>query len=131
AADVGIVRQFGAHVAVALVNAQLYERSRRDADAFEMLAEIGRYVGSILDIDELLTRIAQLTKQLIDYRTLGIFLLNDERELEIQIAVKYGETVHIPRIGLGEGLVGSAALHKEPVLVRDVSQDPRYIKVVE
>jgi len=131
AADIAIVRQFGAHVAIALANAKLYERSRRDADAFETLAEIGRDVGSILEVDELLTRIAQLTKQLIDYRTLGIFLLNDERQLEIQVAVKYGETVHIPRIGLGEGLVGYAALHKEPVLVPDVSQDPRYIKVVE
>ena len=129
--DVSIVRQFGAHVAVALVNARLYERSRLDAEAFETLAEIGRDVASILDVDQLLTRIAQLTKKLIEYRTFGLFLLNDENELEIKVAVKYGETVHIPRIGLGEGLVGYAALHKEPVLVSDVSQDPRYIKVVE
>jgi phosphoserine phosphatase RsbU/P len=40
--DVAIARQFGAHVAVALANARLFERSRRDADAFETLAEIGR-----------------------------------------------------------------------------------------
>lgn len=129
--DVSILRQFGAHVAVAVVNAQLYERSRLDADAFETLAEIGRDVASILDVDDLLSRIAQLTKRLIDYRTLGIFLLTEDSELEIRIAVKYGETVHIPRIALGEGLVGYAALHKEPVLVTDVSQDPRYIKVVD
>ena len=32
---------------------------------------------------------------------------------------------------LGSGLVGYAALHKEPVLVPDVSADPRYIKVVD
>ena len=32
---------------------------------------------------------------------------------------------------LGEGLVGYAALHREPVLVDDVTQDPRYIKAVE
>jgi sigma-B regulation protein RsbU (phosphoserine phosphatase) len=129
--DVAIVRQFGAHVAVALVNARLYERSRLDADAFETLAEIGRDVASILDVDELLTRIAQLTTRLIEYRTFGLFLLNDNSELEIKVAVKYGEQVEIPRIALGEGLVGYAALHKEPVLVSDVSQDPRYIKVVE
>lgn len=129
--DVSIVRQFAVHVAVALVNARLYERSRRDADAFETLAEIGRDVASILDIDELLARIAQLTKGLIEYRTFGLFLLNTESELEIKVAVKYGEHVEIPRIRLGEGLVGYAALHKEPVLVPDVSQDPRYIKLVE
>ena len=34
-------------------------------------------------------------------------------------------------MGLGEGLVGYAALHKEAVYVPDVSQDPRYIKVVD
>ena len=131
ARDVAIVSQFGAHVAVALVNARLYERSRLDAEAFETLAEIGRDVASILDLDELLTRVAQLTKRLIDYRTFGLFLLNEQSELEIKVAVKYGEKVEVPRIGLGEGLVGYAALHKEPVLVPDVSQDPRYIKLVE
>jgi sigma-B regulation protein RsbU (phosphoserine phosphatase) len=129
--DVSIIRQFGAHVAVALENAQLYERSRLDAEAFETLAEIGRDVASILDLDELLTHVGQLTKRLIEYRTFGLFLLTDDNELEIKVAVKYGETVHIPRIALGEGLVGYAALHREPVYVPDVSQDPRYIKVVD
>ena len=36
----------------------------------------------------------------------------------------------MPRVPLGEGLVGYAALHREPVLVSDVSQDPRYINAV-
>jgi sigma-B regulation protein RsbU (phosphoserine phosphatase) len=128
--DVDIVRQFGAHVAVALVNARLFERSRRDADAFETLAEIGREVASVLDLDELFARIAQLTKRVIDYRTFGILLLNEDEELEMKLAVQYGEKVEVPRVRLGEGLVGYAALHKEPVLVADVSQDPRYIMVV-
>ncbi len=128
--DVSIVRQFAAHVAVALVNARLFERSRRDAEAFETLAEIARDVTAVLDLDELFARIAQLAKRLIDYRTLGILLLNDSGELEMQLAVQYGEKVQVPRVRLGEGLVGYAALHKEPVLVSDVSQDPRYIKLV-
>ena len=129
--DVAIVRQFGAHVAVALVNARLFDRSRRDAEAFETLAEIGREVASVLDLDELFSRIAQLTKRVIDYRTFGILLLNEERgELEMKLAVQYGEKVEVPRVPLGEGLVGYAALHREAVLVSDVSQDPRYIKLV-
>ena len=127
---VEIVRQFAAHVAVALVNARLYERSRRDAEAFETLAEIGREVGSVLELDELFIRIAQLAKRVIDYRTFGIMLLNDAGELEMKLAVQYGEKVEVPRVRLGEGLVGYAALHREAVLVSDVSQDPRYIRVV-
>ena len=128
--DVAIATQFAAHVAVALVNARLYERSRLDADAFETLAEIGREVAAVLDLDELFTRIAQLAKRVIDYRTLGILLLNEQGELEMKHAVHYGEMVQVPRVRLGEGLVGYAALHREAVLVADVSQDPRYIALV-
>jgi phosphoserine phosphatase RsbU/P len=130
ATDVAIVRQFGVHVAVALANARLFVRERQDAEAFETLAEIGRDVASVLDLDELFTRIAQLTKRVIDYRTFGILLLNADGELEMKLAVQYGEKVAVPRVRLGEGLVGYAALHKEPVLVGDVSRDPRYINVV-
>jgi phosphoserine phosphatase RsbU/P len=128
--DVALLRQFGAHVAVALVNARLFERSRSDAEAFEMLAETGRDVAAILELDELFARIAQLMRRVIDYRTFGILLLSDEGVLEMQFAVQYGEKVEVPRVRLGEGLVGYAALHKEAVLVPDVSQDPRYIPLV-
>jgi phosphoserine phosphatase RsbU/P len=128
--DVAILRQFAAHVAIALVNARLFEQSRHDADAFETLAEISNEVASVLDLDQLLGRIAQLTKRVIDYRTFGILLLNDANELEIKLAVHFGEKRDLPRVKLGEGLVGYAALHREPVLVSDVAQDPRYIRVV-
>jgi phosphoserine phosphatase RsbU/P len=128
--DVAILRQFAAHVAIAIVNARLFERSRLDAQAFETLAEIGRDVASVLDLDELFARIAQLARRVIDYRTFGILLLNDAGELEIKLAVHYGEKLDVPRVRLGEGLVGYAALHREPVMVSDVSQDPRYIRVV-
>ena len=130
--DVAILRQFAAHVATALVNAELFKQQRSDAQAFETLAEIGRDMGQLLDLDELLARIAQLVTRVVDYRTFGILLLNeDTNELEISTAVKYGSRVDLPRVRMGEGLVGYAALHREAVLVPDVSADPRYIKVVD
>src|SRR5262245_12628184 len=130
--DATILRQFAAHVATALVNARLFEQEKLDAQAFETLSEIGRDVAAVLDLDELLSRIAQLTRRVVDFRTFGILLLNDQtKELEIKVAVQFGEKVVIPKVPLGEGLVGYVALHKEPLLVPDVSKDPRYIKVVE
>jgi sigma-B regulation protein RsbU (phosphoserine phosphatase) len=131
ASDVALLRQFGAHVATALMNARLFERLHSDAEAFETLAEIGRDVAAVLDLDRLFARIAQLARRVIDYRTFGILLVNEERgELEMKFAVQYGEKVEVPRVRLGEGLVGYAALHREPVLVPDVSNDPRYISIV-
>ncbi len=129
-ADLAILRQFGAHVAVAIANARLFEREHEDAQTFELLAEIGRDVTAILDLDELLARIAHLVRRIIDYRTFGILLLNEATgELEMKVAVKYGGAADtIPRFKLGEGLVGYAALHKQSVLVPDTSVDRRYLR---
>jgi serine phosphatase RsbU (regulator of sigma subunit) len=130
--DVAIVRQFGAHVATALVNARLFAQQRQDAQAFETLAEIGREVAAVLDLGALLWRIVHLGRRLVDYRTFGILLLNERtQELEMKAGDQYGEKVELPTVRLGEGLVGYAALHREAVLVPDVFKDPRYIKVVE
>ncbi len=130
--DEAILRQFGAHVAVAIENARLFEQAREYTSTLETLAEIAREFGAILNLDELLRRIVSLTRRLIDYRTFGILLLNEEAgELEMKVAVRYGDGAVSPRVKLGTGLVGYAALHKETVLVPDVSMDPRYIKAVD
>jgi phosphoserine phosphatase RsbU/P len=130
--DEALLRQFAAHVAVALENARLFRAERHYTETLETLSEIGREMSSILDLDVLLTRIASLTKRIIDYRTFGILLLNESTNmLEMKLAVRYGEENAAKSIKLGEGLVGWAALHKEPLLVSDVSKDPRYINLVE
>ena len=130
--DLALLRQFGAHVAVAIENARLFESERHYVETLETLAEIGREMSSILDLDALLTRIASLTKRLVDYRTFGILLVNETTgELDMKLAVRYGKGAESKHVKLGEGLVGWAALHKEPVLVPDVSQDPRYVNFVD
>ncbi len=103
-----------------------------DREILLTLAEIGRDVAAVRDLDDLLAHIASLVRRLVDYRTFGILLLNEStQELEIKVAVQYGERVALPNVRLGEGLVGYAALHGEPVLAADVSKDPRYIRVVD
>jgi sigma-B regulation protein RsbU (phosphoserine phosphatase) len=130
--DEALLRQFAAHVAVAIENARLFESERNYVSTLETLAEIGREMSSILDLDALLTRIANLTKRLVDYRTFGILLLNEETQvLEMKLAVRYGTGAEAKHMKLGEGLVGWAALHKEPVLVTDVSTDSRYVNLVD
>ena len=129
--DEALLRQFAAHVAVAIENARLFKAERQYVDTLETLAEIGQEMSSILDLDVLLTRIASLTKRLIDYRTFGILLLEEAtQELDMKMAVRYGDEATSKRVKLGQGLVGWSALHKQPVLVPDVSKDPRYINLV-
>src|SRR5690606_17644051 len=120
-----------AHVAQAIVNARLFASEREYAHTLETMAELGHEMTSILDLEELLTRLGHLVKRLIAYDTFGIALLNDASQmLEMKIAISYGELKEVQPIRMGEGLVGWAAEHKEVVLVPDVTADPRYVNAV-
>jgi phosphoserine phosphatase RsbU/P len=130
--EVETLRIFGAAVASAVENATLFESERRYAETIETLAEIGREFAGILDLDELLKRIAHRVKRLIGYRTFGVLLVNEETgEIRMRHGVRYDDRVPAKVLKIGEGLVGHAVLHKTVVVVDDVSKDPRYIKVVE
>src|SRR5258706_8149115 len=95
--DEMVLRQFGAHVAVAIENARLFERERQYTSTLETLSEIAREFAAILQLDELLTRIATLTRRIIDYRTFGILLLNESTDgLEMKLAWRYGGQVSLP-----------------------------------
>ena len=132
ARDEEILAQFGVPVAQALANARLFEQERQHAQTLETLTEIAREVAAILDLDELLSRIAILAKRVVDYRTFGILLVNEAtQQVEPKVALQYGEKTSMLNIKIGEGLVGYSVLHKETVLVDDVSKDPRYIAVLD
>jgi sigma-B regulation protein RsbU (phosphoserine phosphatase) len=130
--DEWILRQFGVHVAQAIATARLFESEREYVETLETLAEIGHEMSAILNPDELLTRLAHLIKRVIDYRIFAIALLDEDTQtLELKVAIKFGDDARaLQPIKLGEGLVGYAALHKEVVLVPDVTKDPRYIDAV-
>jgi phosphoserine phosphatase RsbU/P len=116
-------------LAGAMENAQLYESARRQAETLRVLNEAGREASSILDVDELLRRAADLIKRVIDYQMASI-LVYDARKKSFTHAVdvRYGRSEQSKlEIGPAGGIVGAAVSLRQPVRVPDVSQDPRYI----
>ena len=129
--DEAMLRAFAAHIAQAIVNARLFESEKEYSETMATLAEVGREMSGILDLDELLTRVAHHVKRVIAYRTFGIALVNDATGLiEFKVAIRYGEGADTSAMKVGEGLLGYAVQHKEVVLVPDVSTDARYINAV-
>jgi phosphoserine phosphatase RsbU/P len=119
------------HLAAAIENATLYRETRWYAGLLATLHEIGKETASILDLDLLLQRLAEIVKRVIDYESFGILLLDEERdELVLRKAVNFGPARDRSRIPVAEGLVGAAVRSREPVLVGDVRKDPRYVSLV-
>ena len=117
-------------MAIAIENARLYTRVSRQAQTLGVLNDISREITSILDPDDLLERIGQLLKRVIDFHMFTILLWNPRTQLfEHRFSSRFGERVTRERtIALGEGLIGTAAQLREPILAADVRKDPRYVE---
>ena len=120
---------FASRISVGIENARLYTRVARQARQLTLLTEISRELTSILNVDQLLKRIAELLTRIIDYQMFSILLLDASGSvLQHRFSLRFKESVQLKtEIPLGVGLVGYAAQHGEAVLVPDVSKDPRYI----
>jgi sigma-B regulation protein RsbU (phosphoserine phosphatase) len=117
-------------MAAGIENAQLYTRTTKQARILLLLNEIARELTSILNLDELFGRIAELLRRLIDFQMFSILLLDASGEkLQHRFSLRFNENVHVKHeIPLGRGLVGRAAQTKQSILVPDVSKDPRYVE---
>jgi phosphoserine phosphatase RsbU/P len=120
---------FASRIASGIENARLYTRVSRQARQLTLLTEISRELTSILNVDELLKRIAELVTRIIDFQMFSILLLDPSGTLlQHRFSLRFNESVKLKHeIPLGVGLVGYAAQHKQPVLAPDVSKDPRYV----
>ncbi|MEY2395328.1 MAG: phosphoserine phosphatase RsbU/P [Acidobacteriaceae bacterium] len=117
-------------MAAGIENAQLYTRTTKQARILMLLNEIARELTSILNLDELFGRIAELLQRLIDFQIFSILLLDSSGEkLQHRFSLRFNENVHVKHeIPVGRGLVGQAAQTRQAILVPDVSKDPRYIE---
>jgi sigma-B regulation protein RsbU (phosphoserine phosphatase) len=118
-------------LAIAIENARLFEQVRTQAETLMVLNEVSREISSILDVEELLRRAAELVKRVIDYQILSLMLYDEDQQVfRHRVDVKHGQRVQGKlRVAATEGLVGAAATLREPVVVPDVTVDPRYLMV--
>jgi len=126
-----IVALLASRLVIAIENARLFQKVRTQAETLLVLNEVSREVSSILDVEELLRRAAELVKRVIDYQIVSIMLYDEEQKVfRHRLDVKHGQRVQGKlRVAATEGIVGAAATLREPVLVPDVATDPRYLMV--
>ena len=127
----GVLTLMASRLAIAIENARLFERVRSQADTLLVLNEVGREANSILAVEELLRRAAELVKRVINYQILGILLYDEAANLyRHRLDMKYGQSAQGKlRVTPHEGIVGAAIATELPVRVPDVTLDSRYIMV--
>lgn len=127
--DVAVLQSLAHQAAIAIENARLFKAERRRAEEFRLISEVGRRMTSLLAVDELLREISRLLKETLGYYLVGIALIEGD-ELIFRAgagAVWENPQFQPPHLKVGqEGITGWVAQNGQPLLVADVSQEPRY-----
>ncbi|HLI85629.1 MAG TPA: SpoIIE family protein phosphatase [Bryobacteraceae bacterium] len=126
--DKALLRLIASRVSIAIENARFHRRVERTNRTLRALAQVSREFSSILDLNELLGKIASTMRALINYDAFSILLVDAEAQaLRHRFSLRYDQRVNIDNIPMGKGLTGAAAVSREVVRVDDTAKDPRYI----
>ncbi len=109
------------------------ERFKRFQEEVNIYNKIGKALTSSLDIREVLQKIMQTIADYFRPDNWSLLLL-DEKTNELYFEIVVGEVSHRIkdiRIKLGEGIAGWVALHGEPLLVSDVTKEPRFLQKID
>ena len=103
------------------------------AQSIALLYEISHELTSILDREELLRRIAERVKKLVNYHVFTVMLWNESTQmLESVFAQRYENALPSRfQMPLHQGITGTAAAERRTIRVVDVRLDPRYVSANE
>ncbi|MEA3403813.1 MAG: CHASE2 domain-containing protein [Armatimonadota bacterium] len=113
------------------------ERHRTEAEGrlqsrLQAIAGIGRLVNSSLDDEQLLVEILRWAESEINAEACSLLLMEPDGET-LRFEVALGEKGHMLkdiRLRVGEGLAGTAAATREPIVADDVTGDERWSRDV-
>jgi sigma-B regulation protein RsbU (phosphoserine phosphatase) len=103
------------------------------AELLDFLLEVSTAMAETLDLDRILSQLADYVKEVVPYDLFAVLLYNERAHgLRIRYSIGHREEIvknlHVP---LGEGITGTAAKMRAPVLVPDVRSDARYLNTVD
>jgi sigma-B regulation protein RsbU (phosphoserine phosphatase) len=112
------------------VPASLFVKEPGQARTLSLLYDVSHDITSILDRAELLRRIAEHVKKLVNYHVFTVMLWNESAQvLESVFSMRYQDAIPSRlQMPLHQGITGAAAGERRTIRVNDVRLDPRYLQ---
>ncbi len=93
----------------------------------DLLIRVTRSLTSRMSIDELLDELLRLCMEAFEINVCAVLLIDRENSILLRKAsIGYDNDAPV-RLAIGEGITGHVAATGVPILVSDVTKDPRYI----
>ena len=109
----------------------LEERIAERTRAVETSMEVSRSMSTVLDQQQLLTQVVEQVQAAFAYYHVHIYVV-DNAQNSLRLASGTGEAGYAMmlsqhQVGIGQGLVGQAAVRKKPLIISDVQQTPDWL----
>lgn len=113
--------------------AESIEPVQRSAAMLDFLSEVSKRVSSASRMDRLVKNITQMTRQALGASASSVLFLNDEKqELLFKVAEgEAGDALRQMKLDAQSGIAGWVACHSKPLIVNDVTKDPRFNQEVD
>ncbi len=97
-------------------------------ELYRRLVELSRHLASTLDLDELLNRIVQAAVDLCNAEAASILLFEEnKRQLFFQASTNMAQPLMRGlKVPVDSSIAGWIVTHRKPLIVADVSRDPRF-----
>ena len=129
--DVEVIEAFADQASTAVANALLFDESQRRIASMAALSETARVVTASLDLNEVLQRITDRTKESMEVEAASLALV-DNGALVFRVASGFGaDQVVGMRLAPGQGFAGWVLQNDEAVFASDVQSDPRFFPDVD
>lgn len=127
--DLKLLDYISTSAVIALDNALLHEETERRLAEVSALLTLANQITSSLDLQEVLDRIVNILKNVIDCRSCCIFLLHEESQT-LEIKASSGikpKWVKEAKLKVGEGISGKVVQDAKPLYIPDTYKDPDFI----
>lgn len=131
--EIDLARAMADQVAIAIQNHRLLEETKRRADQFRTVAEVGETVSGLIELDEVLNNTVNLIRDRFGFYQVSIFLV-DEAKTWAVVRASTGEVgkimvdrPHRLEVG-GQSIVGYVTARARPRIALDVGQDAVHFK---
>ncbi len=101
---------------------------RQHGKLLQALIDIGQELSSTIDLEELLSRILRISREVFRFENAIIRLLDEDRQVLTAVAsYGYGEDAVRLNIDVGRGVMGRVMLSGAPILIADLAEMPDYV----